>query len=283
MFTRYFKTGNITLRVETEEPLDVGEPFSRFLSDEADGAVRLKFTFADKIEPSGSFVSGNRTADIFSDGESYNFCYRSAEDGYYAMRTVNLTDTGCQSVLVSERYRGMLWTRAVFSLMGFEDIAASLGASVFHSSFAEYEGEAILFTAPCGTGKSTQARLWEKCRNSFTVNGDKALIYEQDGVLYAAGLPFSGSSDICHNRILPVKAIVRLGQAKENTVRRLSGINAFKFLYEGCYRSLWNNKFSENTAELITFIASAVPVFKLDCLPDESAVETLENAFESIN
>lgn len=57
-------------------------------------------------------------------------------------------------------------------------------ALVLHCAYMQREGKAILFSAPSGTGKTTQATLWEKHRGTRVVNGDKALIRRVDG--YAA-------------------------------------------------------------------------------------------------
>lgn len=57
-------------------------------------------------------------------------------------------------------------------------------ALVLHCAYMQREGKAILFSAPGGTGKTTQATLWEKHRGTRVVNGDKALIRRVDG--YAA-------------------------------------------------------------------------------------------------
>lgn len=284
MFVRYFKTGEIVLKAETPEELEVNEPYSRFLCDECEYNVSVRFDYTEDIEVRGSIVSKNDSFDVYRDGQTYLFYYHTPNDNdYYAMRVSHADELNRSVVYIPEQYRGKIWTRLVFSLINFEDIAAGFHASVFHSSFVEHNGSAILFTAPCGTGKSTQAALWQKYSDAFIVNGDKTLIYyKENGQLYAAGLPFSGSSDICHNKKMPVKAIVRLGQAKENIIKRLSGISAFKAVFEGCYKSLWNEKFSANTSDLVEFVAKNVPVFSLDCLPDVSAVETLGNAFESI-
>ena len=114
------------------------------------------------------------------------------------------------------------------------------------------------------------------------INGDKALIYEKNGKFFVSGIPFSGSSSICKNRILPVKAIVRLSQAKENKAECLRGINAYKAVYEGCYHSKWNADYNNATSLVAEKFALGVPVVSFACLPDESAVEILADFFERI-
>lgn len=274
----YFKTGNIVLRVVTPDPLDIKEPYSLFLCEQEKTDVNVIFRYGDIAEPSGMLLAETDSVDVFEDDGAFYFFYHiTGEKVYYALRKVNKEKPSHHEIIIPHEYEGKIWTRLVFSLINFDDIAAMMNASVFHASFIEYNGSAILFTAPCGTGKSTQAALWEKHQGADTINGDKVLIYEDNGSFFAAGLPFSGSSDICKNRILPVKAIVRLSQAKENTVTRLTGINAYKAVFEGGYHSKWSADFNKITSDVAVSFAGNVPVYHLACLPDENATHVLKN------
>ncbi len=276
-----FKAGEIVIGVETPEKLDIKEPYSLFLTENEKENVLVSFRYASDISLSGRIITETDTFILTENEEKLHFYYRVAgENEYYAQRIVKKDNPETYEIIIPEKYTGSIWTRLVFSLINFEDLAAHFNASVFHSSVIDIGGEAVLFTAPCGTGKSTQAALWEKYRNAFVVNGDKSMIYEKDGAYLVAGVPFSGSSDICHNKILPVKAVVRLSQAKENRIERLKGFNAYKVLYEGCYHSKWNADYEKNTSDLIEKFALNVPVISLACLPDESAVEALEEFLE---
>ncbi len=274
----YFKTGNIVLRVETPDPLDIKEPYSLFLCEQEKTDVNVIFRYGDIAEPSGMLLAETDSVDVFEDDGAFCFFYHiTGEKVYYALRKVKKEKPSHHEIIIPHEYEGKIWTRLVFSLINFDDIAAMMNASVFHASFIEYNGSAILFTAPCGTGKSTQAALWEMHQGAETINGDKVLIYEDNGSFFAAGLPFSGSSDICKNRILPVKAIVRLSQAKENTITRLTGINAYKAVFEGCYHSKWSADFNKITSDVAVSFAGNVPVYHLACLPDENATHVLKN------
>lgn len=276
-----FKAGEIVLGAETPEPLEIKEPYNLFVYENEKSDLSIKFDYTKEIySVQGSVINNTDSLVVSEDTENYYFYYHVlGNDKYYALRKVKKCDPTKHEIFIPEEYQGMIWTRLVFSLINFDDVAAQFGASVFHASFIEYNGEAILFTAPCGTGKSTQATLWEKYKNAEIINGDKALIYEKNGQFFASGLPFSGSSKICKNKILPIKAIVRLGQAKENRLNRLTGINAYKAIFEGCYHSSWNGEYNKKTALTAEKFATGVSVYSLECLPDKSAVETLHNIF----
>lgn len=145
-----------------------------------------------------------------------------------------------------------------------------------HSATIEVGGRAIAFLAPSGTGKSTQARLWEQYRNARQLNGDKNILFFKDDAAYAAGAPFCGTSGIFENYELELGALVFLQQAKTNTVHRLTGVEALKVLLDNCFGYRAVPKCMEKMVMLVTKLIEKVPVYLLACTPDERAVETLE-------
>ena len=58
-----------------------------------------------------------------------------------------------------------------------------------HASVINWKDKGILFSAPSGTGKSTQADLWKKYEGAKVINGDRALIRKRKRRVY--GLWFS--------------------------------------------------------------------------------------------
>lgn len=153
---------------------------------------------------------------------------------------------------------------------------------LFHCSYIELDGGAILFTAPSGVGKSTQAELWRKFRGVKIINGDRAALRIRDDRVEAWGVPFSGSSGISHRSCLPVWAIVCLSQAPENTIRSLTGVRAFRMLWEGCSVHTWDREDLAICSETVSRVLERVPVFHLACTPDERAVLALEEALTQI-
>lgn len=147
----------------------------------------------------------------------------------------------------------------------------------FHASYIGTDGGAVLFTAPSQTGKSTQAALWERTRGARVLNGDKAAV-RLDGTPTAHGLPFSGTSGICENVSLPLRCVVVLSQARENTARRLGASEALRLLTPNVFADMGVESEWRQTLMLLLDLVSAVPVYALACTPDEGAVRTLEQA-----
>lgn len=175
----------------------------------------------------------------------------------------------------AESYREKISAKNALEESGIFRMLAEHGGVVLHSSYIiTQRGEALLFSAPSGTGKSTQAELWRKFAGAKVINGDRALIKAQNGVT-ANGIFFSGTSGICENVTAPLKAIVLLRQSFANELRKVSGKEAFMRLLPQC--SYYPNE--EENLKLVTGILaeiiSAVPIYDFGCVPEKSAVTAL--------
>lgn len=148
---------------------------------------------------------------------------------------------------------------------------------IFHASYIGCEGQGILFTAPSGTGKSTQAGLWQQYRGARIYNGDKAGVTLRDAPM-AHGVPFSGTSGICENVSLPLRAIVVLSQAPENRIRRLPPSEAVAALCPNLFVDQAVPEEWSLALNLLLDLTAAVPIYALACTPDERAVAALEAA-----
>ncbi len=179
--------------------------------------------------------------------------------------------------------RQCLGCKSVLTAMEIEHTSVENSGVLFHAACIEVEGEAILFTAPSGVGKSTQADLWCKEKGAELINGDRCIITDVDGKYFMCGVPYCGSSRVRKNRTLPLKAVVYLTQAPVSAVHRLYGLNSFRSLWEGCCINTWCSSDVEKSVELVTGIAENVPVLKLDCTPDVTAVNVLEKMLEELS
>ena len=98
--------------------------------------------------------------------------------------------------------------------------------------------------------------------------------------MWSYNLPFAGSSGICLNKSAPVRAVVVLAQAAENSVCELAPAEAIKHLYSQCALNRWNREEVEAVLGALTRMVRKIRVVKLDCLPDQSAVEILSDYLE---
>ena len=184
-------------------------------------------------------------------------------------------------ILLSPQRLGSVQIDPVFtSLLALERRQMDRSGLILHCAYMDHGGEAILFSAPSGTGKSTQADLWARYRGTATVNGDRALLQKIGAVWYARGWPVCGSSGICENRDLPIRAIVMLSQAPEDRARRLMPMQAFTGLYSQITVNRWNRSSHLHAMELAEDLIASVPVYHLACTMNESAVTALEAALD---
>ena len=164
----------------------------------------------------------------------------------------------------------------IFNRICAEQLLLQHNRLMLHASFIKYKEKAILFSAPSGTGKSTQAELWRRTMSAEIINGDRAAVGFKDAEWTAWGMPYAGTSGIYRNESAPIHAIVVLRQAKKNRICRLSDIDALRYLYPEVTIHQWDAKYVEKVTCLLTKLISVVPVFLLECLPDESAVLMLQ-------
>jgi hypothetical protein len=142
---------------------------------------------------------------------------------------------------------------------------------MLHSSCVEKDGQAYLFSARSGTGKSTHTHLWlDNLSGTRIINDDKpALVYE-DGKWYVWGTPFSGKTDENINVKIPVRAITFLHRSEENKVEKLPPARSVGLLLEQTINPV-NREMAEKMLDLVDLLLRSVPTFSLGCNMDPQA------------
>ena len=148
---------------------------------------------------------------------------------------------------------------------------------LMHASCIDCDGNGIIFTGYSGVGKTTHATLWNNYANADIINGDKILIREINNTLYACGLPWKGSSEYCLNKKTKLKSIIVLRQAKENKLTPLNSSSATELTIPHFFLPYWDEKCTDNACKTIDKILRNIPVFLLECRPDEDAVNLVKN------
>ncbi len=154
------------------------------------------------------------------------------------------------------------------------------GIMMFHGSAIAVDGEAYIFTARSGTGKSTHTRLWREYfgERAVMVNDDKPLITFKDGVAYAHGTPWNGKHDLDNNISAPIKAICLLERDEVNHIEPMSAREMFPELYAQTYRSK-NPRLLAKTLPLIDALSKSAGLYKLGCNMD---IEAARVAYEGM-
>ena len=139
---------------------------------------------------------------------------------------------------------------------------------LFHAAVVSCEGRGYMFLGPSGTGKSTHARLWLKhIGGTELVNDDNPVV--RQGVVY--GSPWSGKTPCYRNVSYTLGGIVVLRQAPYNKIERLGGIGAYAALMSSISGMRWDARIADGLHQSENDLATNVPIWHLDCLPDEAA------------
>jgi hypothetical protein len=144
---------------------------------------------------------------------------------------------------------------------------------VIHAAAIEWEGKGILFSAPSGTGKSTQAKLWKKFMGAKMINEDRPAIRLSDGIAYVYGTPWNGSSSKCRNCRFPLSAIVIIEQASENSMFELNCKEGTSELLPRCFLPYYDENLMKQAINNLEGVIAVTPIYLLRCKPDRSAVE----------
>lgn len=275
----WFRIGDFPFTLEYPQEVILPENFLRFQCSPCESEYDYTIIPVNKLpRPDGVVAAQREDICVYSKGgleqrligmkgrSDYHACYQET------------SETSANIVLAAHRIAELHSDTAFTSLLALERRLVQKDALILHCAYIKYRDEAILFSAPSETGKTTQANLWEQYRGSRTINGDKALLQCKDGRWAAQGWPVCGTSEICHNLSTPIRAIVMLSQAKENSVRRLQPIEAFSQLYTQITVNTWNRDFVQRNMDMIEKLIAQVPVYHLACNISENAVACLEAA-----
>lgn len=277
---RFYRFADITFCVS-------GSPDQLYREDGVLGEFRTAGPYFDhRIEleivgtlppPEGKCVFWDARKRIYADTNTQLCCVgdvlHSADEAYmHIRRHENCTQVRVLRQAVPDR----IMPRLVLNAMEAEHHIVRHGGFVLHASFIRWQDRAVLFTAPSGTGKSTQAELWRCLRGAELINGDRVALMQDSTGVKACGIPFCGTSGVCRNTELNLAAIVYLSQAPRSEISNLTGLRAFQRVWEGCSVNVWNREDMTRCSQTVMDVVQRVPVYHLACTPDESAVAALE-------
>ena len=245
---KQYTFGELTFRVETPVPMREDARFEVFASEPAVLPDHVLF-----VRPFGPDQHPKDAWPVITE--------RNGREITVYMRTELLPEITVANLFITARVA---------------DLLPEHGACLLHASYVLHEGKAILFSAPSGTGKSTQARYWERERGSTVVNEDRVMLHKKDGVYMASGAWATGSARLTANVTAPIRAIILLGQGAENRVERCRPSQALARLMPQCSYDETRGKSVDHMFSLLMDLIAHVPIFSYDCIDHPSAVEDLE-------
>lgn len=144
---------------------------------------------------------------------------------------------------------------------------------MLHSSAVLMDGNAYLFSASSGVGKSTHTSLWQQAfgkDRAKILNDDKpAIRIEKDGI-YAFGTPWSGKTDLNINVRANLAGICFLERGNKNKIRRENGGAVLHKLLTQTVRP-YNERDMDLLLKSIDRVLSEIPVYTMSCTISEEA------------
>lgn len=156
----------------------------------------------------------------------------------------------------------------------------NFGGMMLHSSAVVRDGKAYLFTAACGTGKSTHTRLWlELFPDAFILNDDKPALRLESGKFYTYGTPWSGKTAQNRNIRVELGGICVLRRGEANKIKPYTGRAALHDILEQTVRPR-DPALMGKLLDLMDKIMQTVPVWKLECNMEPEAALVSYNAMK---
>lgn len=253
------------------DALIVPEKMEKFLSFEKETDISFTFINEDEIEYCYGIqylTKGNKHIQnvFFSQMDRSQILYTFAED--YSKFSLQINKE-CSKEVLSELF-----------MVGFYSYMSLQNTLLLHASVVEHKGKSIVFTASSGVGKTTQAELWAKYKGAVILNGDKVFLKREDDGIHAWGSPWRGSSPYGENASAPLRAIVALEQAEENSIRKLEGLEVLEYVVPHVFFPAWDERCEQAVLTFLDQVLEETEVYLLKCRPDEGAVELLASTLE---
>ncbi|MDD3039133.1 hypothetical protein [Bacteroides sp.] len=258
-------------RVCSFEPFEVkpGKPYFTFylthktnkeLLVEEESALHYRIDFENIV---GHFVR--------LQNDIYQLTIMSPEDDKPLFLNYRL---GCRECILGGLMKPDLLQFALWAAFGML-IAGQ--AIVIYASVIVFDNKAIVFLADSDTVKSTHTHLWLKHIPGSTLLTDNGFIILRDSSTpYICGSPWSKNTPCFQNKCIPLAGIVHLSQASHNQMYRLWMLEAVSAILPSCPSVFAEDKeLSRHTCDTISEVLNFVPVWQLECLPDEEAVRLL--------
>ena len=260
--TKKFKIVDSVITTETNGALKPRSWEAFRTSEDAQAEVRMRWDLAPVLTYGVRTLEPSGRARLLQSGGTL-LCADSdwTDVTLYSVGNGQKTDADDNSLLILAVYSYLIPRRTL----------------LFHSSLVDWQGCGILFLGPSGIGKTTQAELWNRYAGAEILNGDLVFVREREDGFYADGSPWHGSSPDERNARVKVKALVKLEQSPDNSLRLLSGFEVMQDLMDQLFLPHWYPETMDACLDTFDSLLANTPVYRLSCRPTEDAVILLKN------
>jgi len=253
--------------------------FSRFKIDEPAESLLFtltvddSFRFSKKGEEIGQFDCGGCNHGVYCT-ENNEYQYEISDVQGVLCSYMQSSPDFKQSVVA---ILGETWSQRNYGLnnalmMTYAFASADQLTMLMHASVIRHQEKGYLMTAPSGTGKSTHTRLWyDNIPGCDLMNDDNPVVRIVDGQAIVYGSPWSGKTRCYRNIQAPIGGIVRIQQRPENSIRKLSSLEAFSNLLPAISNMKWDKRVYKGICDGIAELIRLCGMYELGCLPDAAA------------
>ena len=284
-----YEIAGLVLNVTCDNPTFI-ERLHEFMLDQSKDAD-VNITLKSKVSidtPTGSLLLDENIKWLRKPLEQNGYFLYAPLEGYSNIPVLADIDHGWQNGIISYHFAKEFlqqnsnsltaaYQHILMGLIGviFRNSLFHHNGIVIHSSAIDWEGKGIIFSAPSGTGKSTQAKLWQEFMGDRVrvLNDDTPAVCLKNGDPYIFGTPWCGSSFIHCNASAPLRAIIMLEQAQENSISKLSKEEVILRLMPRVLLPYFDQTLMSKAVDIFEKIVATVPVYLLKGKPDRESVE----------
>lgn len=149
---------------------------------------------------------------------------------------------------------------------------------IFHSSAVLVNGDAVLFAAPSGVGKSTHAKFWQSVFSDVSViNDDKPIIRQNGNKFTVYGTPWRGKRNEGSNTEATLKAICFVERSEQNSVVKIDSAKALPLILNQTLRFACEESY-DLLFEMIADLIVSVGVYLIRVNMSNDAAITVRRA-----
>lgn len=285
----YYKIANLIFKIEMPFEVRQEEPYSNYLIEyegrEQEKIISVKFVVDDNLKYEGLQLVYEGNILVYRQDSSFYVGLMKGNGTPISLLEQKNKDN--QKEYICHVLKDSEWefhyVRQMMEAISLEYVFTLNSIHMLHASYIYYHGKSILFSAPSGTGKSTQAELWKRYEGAKIINGDRVAIRKNEKNWFTYGIPFCGSSGISENVTKPLGAIIVLKQWDENIIERIDKKKAFVHLYSEMIVHVWNREYQQRCIDWLLLLLDEIPVYMLKCRPNQEAVQVLKKQLEEDN
>ncbi len=196
--------------------------------------------------------------------------------------TIKLTDAFFNDRLKENPHLDYEMIEYIWMGSEFYNALIHFNGMLLHSSCVVYENKAYLFSAPCGTGKSTHTQIWlKRFPGAYILNDDKPALRLTDKGVYACGTPFSGKTSLNVNNAVPIQGICILGRDTTNHIEPISTEDALFNILNQTVRPA-DESIMDKLLSTLDAVLTSVPVYRMYCNMELDAAEVSYNGMNNI-